>query len=107
MDEQSLADDQLRLIFTCCHPLLAPEARVALTLREVCGLTTEEIARAFLLRPPALAQRIVRAKAKIREEKNPLCRARRGTNSPGASIRCSRSSTSCSTRAIPPIPARR
>jgi RNA polymerase sigma-70 factor (ECF subfamily) len=60
-------DDRLRLIFTCCHPALAPEARVALTLRTVCGLTTEEIARAFLVPAPTLAQRIVRAKAKIRD----------------------------------------
>jgi RNA polymerase sigma-70 factor, ECF subfamily len=66
-DDEGLEDDRLRLIFTCCHPALAPEARVALTLREVCGLTTEEIARAFLTSPPALAQRIVRAKAKIRD----------------------------------------
>ncbi len=65
--EDSLDDDRLRLIFTCCHPSLAPEARVALTLREVCGLTTEEIAKAFLITPRTLAQRIVRAKAKIRE----------------------------------------
>jgi RNA polymerase sigma-70 factor (ECF subfamily) len=65
--EQGLEDDRLRLIFTCCHPLLALDARVALTLREVCGLTTEEIARAFLITPRTLAQRIVRAKAKIRE----------------------------------------
>src|SRR5476651_75330 len=65
--EDSLEDDRLRLIFTCCHPSLAPEARVALTLREVCGLTTEEIAKAFLTTPSTLAQRIVRAKAKIRE----------------------------------------
>jgi RNA polymerase sigma-70 factor (ECF subfamily) len=64
-------DDRLRLIFTCCHPALAPEARVALTLREVCGLTTEEIARAFLTTPATLAQRIVRAKAKIRDAKIP------------------------------------
>ena len=64
-------DDRLRLIFTCCHPALAPEARVALTLREVCGLTTEEIARAFLTTPATLAQRIVRAKSKIREAKIP------------------------------------
>jgi RNA polymerase sigma-70 factor (ECF subfamily) len=63
----SFEDDRLRLIFTCCHPSLAPEARVALTLREVCGLTTEEIAKAFLTTPRTLAQRIVRAKAKIRE----------------------------------------
>lgn len=60
-------DDRLRLIFTCCHPALAPEAQVAMTLREVCGLTTDEIARAFLTKPPTIAQRIVRAKAKIRD----------------------------------------
>src|SRR6267142_2178996 len=66
-EEDSLEDDRLRLIFTCCHPSLAPEARVALTLREVCGLTTEEIAKAFLTTPTTLAQRIVRAKARIRE----------------------------------------
>src|SRR5246500_1106063 len=66
-EEDSLEDDRLRLIFTCCHPSLAPEAHVALTLREVCGLTTEEIARAFLVTPATLAQRIVRAKTKIRE----------------------------------------
>jgi RNA polymerase sigma-70 factor (ECF subfamily) len=66
-EEDGLEDDQLRLIFTCCHPSLAPEAHVALTLREVCGLTTEEIAKAFLVTPPTMAQRIVRAKAKIRE----------------------------------------
>ena len=69
--EDSLEDDRLRLIFTCCHPSLAPEARVALTLREVCGLTTEEIAKAFLITPRTLAQRIVRAKAKIRETQIP------------------------------------
>ncbi len=66
-EQDILEDDRLRLIFTCCHPALAPEARVALTLREVCGLTTEEIAKAFLIPPRTLAQRIVRAKAKIRE----------------------------------------
>jgi RNA polymerase sigma-70 factor, ECF subfamily len=66
-EEDSLGDDRLRLIFTCCHPTLAPEARLALTLREVCGLTTEEIAKAFLITPRTLAQRIVRAKTKIRE----------------------------------------
>lgn len=70
-EEESLEDDRLRLIFTCCHPLLAPEARIALTLREVCGLTTEEIAKAFLVSPHTLAQRIVRAKAKIRETRIP------------------------------------
>jgi len=70
-EDLGLEDDRLRLIFTCCHPSLAPEARVALTLREVCGLTTEEIAKAFLTTPRTLAQRIVRAKAKIREERIP------------------------------------
>jgi RNA polymerase sigma-70 factor (ECF subfamily) len=65
--DESLEDDRLRLIFTCCHPALLPDAQVALTLREVCGLTTEEIAHAFLAAPPTLAQRIVRAKAKIRD----------------------------------------
>ena len=70
-EDDSLEDDRLRLIFTCCHPSLAPEARVALTLREVCGLTTEEIAKAFLTTPRTLAQRIVRAKAKIRETRIP------------------------------------
>ena len=67
LEDDRLEDDRLRLIFTCCHPSLAPEAHVALTLREVCGLTTEEIAKAFLTTPRTLAQRIVRAKAKIRE----------------------------------------
>ncbi|MGH8306800.1 MAG: RNA polymerase sigma factor [Gammaproteobacteria bacterium] len=70
-ETESIADDRLRLIFTCCHPALAPDARVALTLREVCGLTTEEIARAFLTAAPTLAQRIVRAKSKIREARIP------------------------------------
>ena len=66
-EDDTFDDDRLRLIFTCCHPSLAPDARLALTLREVCGLTTEEIAKAFLTTPRTLAQRIVRAKAKIRE----------------------------------------
>ncbi len=66
-----IEDDRLRLIFTCCHPALPADAQVALTLREVCGLTTEEIARAFLTAPPTLAQRIVRAKAKIRDARIP------------------------------------
>src|SRR5664279_4240092 len=65
--DEEIEDDRLRLIFTCCHPALPPEGQVALTLREVCGLTTEEIARAFLVTPATLAQRIVRAKTKIRE----------------------------------------
>lgn len=67
-DDTGLTDDRLRLIFTCCHPTLTSDARIALTLREVCGLTTEEIARAFLVAPSALAQRIVRAKRKIKVE---------------------------------------
>jgi RNA polymerase sigma-70 factor (ECF subfamily) len=70
-DEETLEDDRLRLIFTCCHPVLTPAAQIALTLREVCGLTTEEIAQAFLTPAPTLAQRIVRAKAKIRSAKLP------------------------------------
>jgi RNA polymerase sigma-70 factor (ECF subfamily) len=70
-EEEGVEDDRLRLIFTCCHPSLPAEARTALTLREVCGLTTEEIARAFLTTPATLAQRIVRAKAKIREARIP------------------------------------
>jgi RNA polymerase sigma-70 factor (ECF subfamily) len=69
--DEGVEDDRLRLIFTCCHPALAPEGRAALTLREVCGLTTEEIASAFLTTAPALAQRIVRAKGKIREARIP------------------------------------
>jgi RNA polymerase sigma-70 factor (ECF subfamily) len=68
---EDVEDDRLRLIFTCCHPALRPDAQVALTLREVCGLTTEEIARAFLAAPTTVAQRIVRAKAKIREARIP------------------------------------
>jgi RNA polymerase sigma-70 factor, ECF subfamily len=71
LDAESIEDDRLRLIFTCCHPVLAPDARVALTLREVCGLTTEEIAHAFLTAPSTLAKRIVRAKAKIRDARIP------------------------------------
>ena len=68
---EDVEDDRLRLIFTCCHPALPPPAQVALTLREVCGLTTEEIAHAFLSAPTAVAQRIVRAKAKIRDARIP------------------------------------
>jgi RNA polymerase sigma-70 factor (ECF subfamily) len=70
-DDESVADDRLRLIFTCCHPALSPDAQVSLTLREVCGLTTEEIAHAFLTPAPTLAQRIVRSKAKIRDARIP------------------------------------
>jgi RNA polymerase sigma-70 factor (ECF subfamily) len=71
LDDESLDDDWLRLIFTCCHPALSPDARIALTLREVCDLTTEQVARAFLSTPPTIAQRIVRAKAKIRDARIP------------------------------------
>jgi RNA polymerase sigma-70 factor (ECF subfamily) len=71
LDDERVEDDRLRLIFTCCHPALPPDAQIALTLREVCGLTTEEIARAFLSPAPTLAQRIVRAKAKIKAAKIP------------------------------------
>jgi RNA polymerase sigma-70 factor (ECF subfamily) len=71
VEREPVEDDRLRLIFTCCHPALSPEAQVALTLREVCGLTTEEIAHAFLTPAPTLAQRIVRAKAKIRDARIP------------------------------------
>jgi RNA polymerase sigma-70 factor, ECF subfamily len=71
LEDEEIEDDRLRLIFTCCHPALPPEGQVALTLREICGLTTEEIARAFLVTPATLAQRIVRAKTKIRETSIP------------------------------------
>ena len=71
IDEKEFRDDELRLIFTCCHPALPPATRVAMTLREICGLTTEEVASALLATPPAIAQRIVRGKAKIREERIP------------------------------------
>src|SRR6202166_4439396 len=71
VNDDGVEDDRLRLIFTCCHPALAPDAQVALTLREVCGLTTEEIAHAFLTTAPTVAQRIVRAKVKIRDAKIP------------------------------------
>ena len=70
-DQEELEDDRLRLVFTCCHPALPPDAQVALTLREVCGLTTEEIASAFFVSPSTIAQRIVRAKAKIRDARIP------------------------------------
>jgi RNA polymerase sigma-70 factor (ECF subfamily) len=71
IEDEGLEDDRLRLIFTCCHPALSADARIALTLREVCGLETEQIAHAFLTSPPTLAQRIVRAKGKIREARIP------------------------------------
>ncbi len=71
LDDEAIADDQLRLLFTCCHPALSPDAQIALTLREVCGLTTEAIAHAFLTSASTIAQRIVRAKAKIRDARIP------------------------------------
>src|SRR5688572_587281 len=71
LDDETVEDDRLRLVFTCCHPALPPDAQIALTLREVCGLTTEEIARAFLTPASTLAQRIVRAKAKIKTARIP------------------------------------
>ncbi len=71
LDDDGVEDDRLRLIFTCCHPALMPDAQIALTLREVCGLTTEEIARAFLTSAPTVAQRIVRAKGKIKDARIP------------------------------------
>src|SRR6187549_1646948 len=71
LEDQPLEDDRLRLVFTCCHPALPPDAQIALTLREVCGLTTEQIAAAYLAKPAAIAQRIVRAKNRIRDERLP------------------------------------
>jgi RNA polymerase sigma-70 factor (ECF subfamily) len=70
-NDEAVEDDRLRLMFTCCHPALSPETQVAMTLREVCGLTTDEIARAFLNKPATIAQRIVRAKGKIRDARIP------------------------------------
>ena len=71
-DDETIQDDQLRLIFTCCHPLLPQDARIALALREVCGLTTEEVARAFLVASQAMKKRIARAKERIRDRTDPL-----------------------------------
>ena len=106
-DSEGVEDDRLRLIFTCCHPALRPDARIALTLREVCGLTTEEIAHAFLTAPPTLAQRIVRAKAKIRDAAHPLSGAIAGRFARPAGRRAPCRSIWSSTRDIPPHRARR
>ena len=102
--DDHVGDDLLRLMFTACHPVLSTEARVALTLRLLGGLTTEEIARAFLVPEPTVAQRIVRAKRTLAEAR---CRSRcpRRTSSPTACRRCSRSSTWSSTRATRRPPA--
>ncbi len=86
-DPESVEDDRLRLVFTCCHPALAFDAQVALTLREVCGLTTEEIGRAFLTPAPTLAQRIVRAKATIRDARIPY-QVPEPASCPSGSTRC-------------------
>ena len=99
IDDSGIDDDRLRLIFTCCHPALAVDAQVALTLRTLGGLTTAEIGRAFLVPEPTMAQRLVRAKRKIRNAGDPLPRAARRTCCPSARPRCSRCSTCCSTRA--------
>ena len=98
--DDPIGDDVLRLIFAACHPVLSPEARVALTLRLLGGLATDEIARAFLVAEPTIAQRIVRAKKTLAEARVPF-EIPRGPELGSGSPRCSRSSTSCSTKATP------
>ena len=95
-----IKDDQLRLIFTCCHPAIDPKVQVPLTLREVCGLSTEEIADAFLTSPATMAQRIVRGKAKIRQCRDSVCHSFTRGASRTESMLCCRSSISSSTKAI-------
>ena len=101
-----VTDDRLRLIFTCCHPALAPEARVALTLRLLGGLTVAEIAEAFFVPETTMAQRLTRAKRKIKDAQHPLPGPRPGRPGRPRLRRCSPSSTSSSTRATSPRPAR-
>ena len=103
--DDHVGDDLLRLIFIACHPVLSTEARVALTLRLLGGLTTDEIARAFLVPEPTVAQRIVRAKRTLAEARRPVRGAARRRAAPRACRRCSRSSTSSSTRATRRPPA--
>ena len=93
MDETTIPDERLELLFTCCHPALSLDAQVALTLRTLGGLTTEEIARAFLVPEPTMAKRLVRAKRKIKAAGHPVSACRRRICFPTASPRCSRSST--------------
>ena len=97
-----MPDDRLRLMFTCCHPALSFEAQVALTLRTLAGMTTPEIARAFLVPEATMAQRLVRAKRKIRHAGIPFARAAGRTSCSSARRPCSPSSTSSSTRATRP-----
>ncbi len=94
-DDEAVPDDRLRLIFTCCHPALDPAARVALTLRLVCGVTTPDVARAFLVPEPTMAARITRAKKKITHARSPTGR-RRAPSSPSASTARSAPCTCCS-----------
>ena len=102
--DDHVEDDVLRLMFMACHPVLPREARVALALKTLTGLSTEEIARAFLVPTSTMAQRIVRAKRTLKDNAGARSRCRSATNWPSASGRCSRSSTSCSTRVTPRRP---